>query len=710
MKFIKLKIISEKNIVYDLENKIYKVLALPAKCKLLINGENSFPTGWFLIRGRIKRKGKSLKVKLIFNSNNNQNEQYIPVSCKGTILELIKIPPKTKEIFLELVGSGEFVIADDFYLKPVSNLERIYRMFRRVFSYFQKRFDYQRKTIGLSYYIPFIDLQKSYELANKIRDCDAEVDYLKWAGNIDKLTQKDIEKIIKDLKRSRLDVKFYILIYDDNDHIKLNKTLSSLEKQLYRNFEIKILNDKSKTEFKNLINLSLENTYFIFLKSGTVLPPHSLYWMAKEAEISDLDFLYTDHDYIDFENKRFSPCFKPDFSLEYLRATNYINLAFAVKAKALSKIEDLDIEEIYEHNSYSLNLKIAEKTDLDKMRHIPSILFHFPEEMKNKEILSDKNPVKEHLERLKVSASVQRVDSKNYKVIYHLKDSPFISIIISTRDKVLILKNCIESILSKSTYSNYEIILIDNQSREEDTLKYLRSLSNMPRIKLLSYNKPFNFSAINNLAVTEAKGEVLVFLNNDTEVITSNWLEIMLGCLQQPKVGAVGAKLYYPSGQIQHAGVIIGLGGCADHAFKGLDKKERGYMDRAILQQEYSAVTAACMMTWRNLFIEVGGFDEKNLPISFNDVDYCLKLREAGYRIIFTPYVEFYHYESLSRGEDLSVEAQRRSKREVDYIRKKWKKYIDYDPFYNPNLSYERLDFSLNPFPKIKKPWIKNEL
>ncbi|MDW7998700.1 MAG: glycosyltransferase family 2 protein [Thermodesulfovibrio sp.] len=706
---MKLTIIPQNNIIFDPEKKLYKVTATPARCKLLIDRKESFPDGWFLIKGILKRKGQTLKLKLIFQNDNIKKEQYLPVSCKGTILELIKIPPKTKEIFLELMNLvGEFEIVENFSLKPVNSLERIYRMFRRVLFFFQRRFNYQRKIIGLSYYTPLINLQKAYELANKIRDCESEIDYSEWIERFDKLKQTDIKKIIKDLKKSKINVKFYILIYD-NDHIKLNKTISSLEKQLYRNFEFKFLNDKSKAEFERLINLISENAYFIFLKAGIILPIHSLYWIAKEAESSDIDLIYTDHDYIDYENKRFNPCFKPDFSLEYLRSNNYIGFAFAVKAKIISKIENLSIEEIYGYNSHSLLLKIAEKTTPSKIKHIPTILFHFPEQFKiNDEILLNKNPVKEHLERLKVSASVERIDSKNYKVIYHLRDKPLISIIVCTKDQFLILKNCIESILEKTTYSNYEIILVDNQSTEENTLGYLKSLLNIPKIKLLNYNKPFNFSAINNFAVTKTNGEVLVFLNNDTEIITPMWLEIMLGCLQQPNVGAVGVKLYYPNGRIQHAGVIVGPGGCADHAFKGLEKTDRGYMDRAIIQQEYSAVTAACMMTWKNLFIKVGGFDEENLPISFNDVDYCLKLKEAGYRIIFTPYVEIYHYESLSRGKDFSYEAQIRSKREADYIRKKWTKYIEYDPFYNPNLNYKRLDFSLNLFPKLKKPWNKN--
>lgn len=703
MNFIKLRIFPEANIFYDEKSRTYKVIALPAKLKIITDKNDYFPEGWCLIKGVLKRKGKNLKVTLEVNNN----KYPIPVSCKGTIQELIKIPRKIKEIYFEPMNSiGEFEVVEDFYLKSVNNLERKYRMLRRVIFFLKKRFSLERKILGLSFYTPLLNLQKAYELANRIRDCNSEMDYSDWIEIHGKLTRDDIKKIIKDLKKGPPKIKFQILIFD-KDKEELENTIKSLNGQLYKNFTIEFFETFSKIGLKKLlIKNDLEKTYLIFLRSGTVLTSHALYWIAKEAEISEADLIYTDHDYITSENKKNNPQFKPDFSLEYLRATNYINYSFAVKAELLSKLEDLDIS-ILKENLHGLLLRLTEKTS--NIRHIPAVLFHLPQTTSTQDDkFLGKNPVKEHLERMRVHASVEKIDSQNYKVIYHVIDCPLITIIIPTRNQFEIIKNCIESIFNKTTYKNYEVIIVDNQSNDIKTIEYLKSLSQNSRVRILSYDKPYNFSAINNFAVKEARGEVLLFLNNDTEVITPQWLEIMLGCLQQPKVGAVGVKLYYPSGQIQHAGVVVGPGGCADHVFKGLDKSERGYMDRAILQQEYSAVTAACMMTWKSLFIQVGGFDEENLPISFNDLDYCLKLREASYRVIFTPYVELYHYESLSRGKDTTPEAQARSKREADYIRKKWGKYINHDPYYNPNLNYKKPDFTLNLFPKIKKPWIKN--
>lgn len=700
---MKLRIILEENIFFDKENRTCIVKNLPARIKLVADRDGYLPKGWCLIKGALKRRGKNLKAKLIIN-----DEKYVfPVNCKGTMLELIKIPSKTKEIIFEPMNSiGEFEIIEDFTLKPVRNIERIYRMLKRVLFFFQKRFKHKRKILGLSYYTPFFNLKRAYELANKIRDCDSTLDYSKWTESFDRLTDEDTKRIKKDIKKSNLDVVFNILIHNQDEE-ELEKTIQSLEDQIYKSFTVNILKNRMDMQFNEFLTQgNTKKTYFLFLKSGTVLSSHALYRIAKEARISNADLIYTDHDYITAENERVNPCFKPDFSLEYLRATNYIDSTFAVKAEVLSKIEGLDMAEI-SWNLHSLLLKIAEKTS--KIKHIPAVLFHLPLiSITNNDLSSDYNPVREHLERMQVSATVEKIDFKNYKVIYHVKNNLLISIIIPTKNQLAILKKCIESIIRKTTYDNYEILLVDNQSNDLEAIEYLKSLTNNAKIRVFRYDKSYNFSAINNFAVSKAQGEVLLFLNNDTEVITSQWLEIMLGCLQQPNVGAVGAKLYYPNGKIQHAGVVIGTGGCADHAFKCLNKEENGYMDRTILQQEYSAVTAACMMTWKNLFIKIGGFDEVNLPVSFNDVDYCLKLREAGYRIVFTPYVELYHYESLSRGKDLSPESQKRAKREADFIRKKWQKYIEYDPFYNPNLNYNKPDFNLNSFPKIKKPWNKN--
>src|SRR6266704_2139628 len=265
------------------------------------------------------------------------------------------------------------------------------------------------------------------------------------------------------------------------------------------------------------------------------------------------------------------------------------------------------------------------------------------------------------------------------------------------------------SIRERSSYRNFEIIVVDNQSDDAAALDYFAALAESGAARVLRYTWPFNFSAINNFAVGEARGEAICLLNNDTEVISPDWMETLLGHLVQPGVGAVGAKLLFPDGRVQHAGDAVGPGGCADHLHEALERDDPGYCNRAIVAQEVSAVTAACLMTWKHLYQRLDGLNAKHLKVAFNDVDFCLRVQEAGYRVIFTPHAELYHNESATRGQDRTWRKMRRTKREADYMRARWKARMGHDPYYNPNLSYRRPDFSLSDAPRVRKPWLDGE-
>ncbi len=539
-------------------------------------------------------------------------------------------------------------------------------------------------------------------LIKKIKH-NKKLKYKKWVQIFDALLSEEIDLIVQDIKTSNLKTKFLVYIIEQDENRNIQNTLNSLNTQLYKNFDIFIGETKNCLQF--IKNPLYSDYYLIILPSGSLLSKYALYWMAKEIETNKPILIYSDHDYIDIKGTRKKPHFKPDFSLEYLRSTDYINFSFAVKMNLLKNIEIME-EDI--GNSHAILLKIVEKLNFSEIRHIPAILFHFPENLFTKR-KSSIILLENHFKRLGINAEVQILKDGCYKIIYHPKSRPLISIIIPTKDNKPILENCIKSILNKTTYKNYEILIVDNQSSDYETVEYLKYLNLLENVKILRYNAAFNFSAINNFAANYATGEVIVFLNNDTEVITPQWLEIMLGCLEQPRVGAVGVKLLYPNGTVQHAGVIIGLHGTADHLFKGYERWEEGYMCRAILQQDLSAVTGACLMTWKRLFEELKGFDEVNLPITFNDVDYCLRLRSKGYRIIFTPYVELYHHESLTRGKKHSKNYKKERKNEALFIRNRWGEFIKNDPFYNPNLELKDEAFTLILKPRIKKPWKENE-
>ena len=272
---------------------------------------------------------------------------------------------------------------------------------------------------------------------------------------------------------------------------------------------------------------------------------------------------------------------------------------------------------------------------------------------------------------------------------------PLVSIIIPNKDQAETLEQCLRSIREKSTYRNIEILIVENNSVEEQTFACYRKLEQGEKIRILHWKEGFNFSAINNFAVREARGEYLLFLNNDIEVITPSWIEELLGNCQRPEVGAVGGKLYYPDGTIQHAGIIVGLGGIAGHAFLNMPGSRSGYLHKASIQMDYSAVTAACMMIKRSVFEQIHGFEEK-LTVAFNDVDLCLRVCQAGYLVVYNPHVEMYHYESKSRGAEDSKEKVRRFQNEIEFMRTRWIDLLKKgDPYYNENLTLSKWNYSL---------------
>jgi GT2 family glycosyltransferase len=319
--------------------------------------------------------------------------------------------------------------------------------------------------------------------------------------------------------------------------------------------------------------------------------------------------------------------------------------------------------------------------------------------------------VQEHLRRRGIAGEVISAGDEDFRrVRYELpNDKPKVSIIIPTRDMVEFLRPCVQSLLEKTNYSPYEIILVDNGTEEAAALEYIAQLARTPQIRILRDTEEFNFGRLNNLGVSQTSAEFVALLNNDLTVINPDWLDEMVSQGIQAQVGAVGARLLYPSNLIQHAGVILGGGGVAKHAHKGLPRENNGYFSRGVLVQELSAVTAACMLVRRNAYLEIGGFDEQNLKVAFNDVDFCLRLRQRGYRIIYTPYAEFYHNESASRGLEDTVKKHERFIAEIQYMKETWNEALLADPFYNPNLSLGEELFTLAFPPRLRKPWEKEQ-
>jgi len=307
--------------------------------------------------------------------------------------------------------------------------------------------------------------------------------------------------------------------------------------------------------------------------------------------------------------------------------------------------------------------------------------------------------VTEHLKRIGADASVREHEHARLKGHFHVSyqlpaELPKVSLIIPTRDGLQLLKRCIDSILTLTDYDNYEIVIVDNQSSERETKEYLGQVVADPRVRVLAYDQPFNYSAINNYAVRETSGELLGLVNNDIEVISPGWLREMAGHAMRPEIGAVGAMLYYPDNTIQHAGVVLGLGGVAGHVHGGHSRGYIGQMGRAQLTQNLSAVTAACLLIRRSVFEEVEGLDE-SLRVAFNDVDFCLRVRRLGYRNLWTPLAELYHHESATRGYEDSPEKQARFVGEVQRMQMIWGDELIMDPAYSPNLTLTGTPFEL---------------
>jgi GT2 family glycosyltransferase len=313
--------------------------------------------------------------------------------------------------------------------------------------------------------------------------------------------------------------------------------------------------------------------------------------------------------------------------------------------------------------------------------------------------------VQEHLDRIGIPAMVVPHYGVYLRIKYALPaERPMVSIVIPTRDRASCLRKCLDSIFEKTDYRNYEVIVLDNESHESETLEFLAALEKRERVRVERIEGAFNYSRLNNRGVELSRGSFIALLNNDVEVINDGWLSEMVSHALRPEVGMVGARLWYPNGTIQHGGVILGAGGIAGHAHVGL-RHEHGYFARANLAQNFSAVTAACAVVRRKVYVQLGGFDEVNLTVTFNDVDFCLRLREAGYWVVWTPHAELVHHESASRGFDDSTPKQVRCLAEIDYMKAKWGDKLRRDPFYNPNLSLGENLFTLAFPPRTTKPW-----
>ncbi|MFU8797685.1 MAG: glycosyltransferase family 2 protein, partial [Gammaproteobacteria bacterium] len=451
--------------------------------------------------------------------------------------------------------------------------------------------------------------------------------------------------------------------------------------------------------------------YISFLDHDDTLEKDALYWVNRTIlETPEAKLIYSDEDHIDFQGKYKRPYFKPDWNPDLLLSQNYVCHFLVIKKTLIDILGGFD--PIYNGaQDYDLILRASERCQENEIKHIPFVLYHWREhpnstalqEAKTYAIQAGNLAITAHLERKKINATVEAHPAFPfwYRINYGLPAIvPLVSIIIPTRNRCNLLKKCIDSI-QKSDYKNIEIIIIDNGSDQPADLNYLKTISNKSNIKVISIDLPFNYARLNNMAVKHVSGDVLLFLNNDIEAIAPRWLHEIVSNVLRTDVGIVGARLWYPNFTLQHGGVFLGPGNTAGHVHHSADKWDVGYFGRAVLQQNFSAVTAACMAIRKTLFEKVGGFHEA-FTVSLNDVDLCLRVREMGLKITWTPFAELIHYESASRGSDDTSEKKRIREEECALFQQRWGSIIHQDPAYNPNLSLEASDFRVTAHPRLE--------
>ncbi|MER9920181.1 MULTISPECIES: glycosyltransferase [unclassified Mesorhizobium] len=568
--------------------------------------------------------------------------------------------------------------------------------------------------------------------------------YASWISAYDACSSRDITVIksfVSHLPEKPL-ISIVMPVYDTPEHF-LREAIESVLAQHYERWELCIADDASTQEsvaailgeyaardprikiifrpqnghISHASNSAISlctGEWIAFLDHDDTLAPHALVCIAKAlADNPDAKLLYSDEDKIDEQGNRCDPYFKSDWNVDLFRSHNLVTHLAVYHTQT---VRDLGgCRPGFEGaQDYDLALRFTEAISPEQIVHIPHVLYHWRTHQGSTAKTSDSKPyamlageraLNEHLKRVEPNG-VAKLAGFGFFTRYPIAGPlPLVSVIIPTRNASLLVQNCIGSIKNLTGYSNFEIILVDNGSTDPQALEYFSQLSRDGIVRVVRDDGPFNFSRLNNNAVNVASGEVIALVNNDIEVIAPDWLTEMVEHALRPGIGAVGARLLYPNGTLQHGGIIMGLGGLAAHAHQGFDRWSPGYVGRAALNQNFAAVTGACLVVTKANYESVGGLNETNLAVAYNDVDFCLRLREIGLRNIWLPGAELFHHESATRGYEDTAEKRERFGLEKAYMVKRWSSIIANDPYYSPNLTVDRTDFSIAFPPRVSKPW-----
>jgi glycosyltransferase involved in cell wall biosynthesis len=569
------------------------------------------------------------------------------------------------------------------------------------------------------------------------------IDYQRWIKNYDTPNSKIIKRMQQQIAEWGHKPTVSIVMPTYNTEAKwLRAAIESVIAQIYPHWELCIADDAStqpqvrqvlqeyanrdqriKVVFREknghisaASNSALEiasGDFLGFLDHDDTLATHALFWVVRDInQYPNYKLWYSDEDKINENDERYDPYFKSDWNYDLFLSHNLVTHFAVYRTDLIRKIGGL--REGYEGaQDYDLVLRVIEQISPVEIRHIPRVLYHWraiatstavSPDAKPYALLAAQKAIAEHLNRRGMKAEVMdapEIRGAN-RVQYQLPSAPpLVSIIIPTHNAVELVRMCVESIVGKTAYKNYEILIINNNSDDPATLNYMEKLEVAGKARVIDYPHPFNYSAMNNYAVEHARGEVIVLLNNDIEVINGDWLTEMVSHALRPDVGVVGARLWYPDNTLQHGGVVLGIGGVAGHAHKAFPRGNVGYFGRAALLQNFSAVTGACLAVRKAVYLTVGGLDAEHLTVALNDVDFCLKLSELGLRVVWTPYAELYHHESATRGYEDTPEKTARYEKERLYMKNRWENFLLMDPAYSPNLTLETQDFVYSWPPRI---------
>lgn len=587
------------------------------------------------------------------------------------------------------------------------------------------------------------DKYRSFRAKNSSKE------YQEWIGTYDTLSNADKAAISDHITTFRHSPRISIVmpVYNAPERW-LRRAIESVRCQLYPHWELCIADDASPAphvrplleEYRQLdprirvvfreqnghisaaSNSALElvtGEFTALLDHDDELAEHALYLVAAELDRHpDADVIYSDEDKIDEAGRRFEPFCKPAWNPDLFLAQNYLSHLGVYRTDLLRRAGGFR-QGFEGSQDYDLAIRCVAATRAEHIRHIPFILYHWRAIAGSTSLSTDQKgyaedaavrALSEYFRAVNPSISVEPGGwPTTYRARYPLPEPvPRVTIIIPTRDGASLLRRCVKSIIEKTAYPDYELIIVGNRSNDPATLLSLEELAASGTARVLLFDGEYNVSAINNFGARQATGEILCLLHNDMAVIAPEWLAEMVTQALRPEIGAVGAKLSYPDDRIQHAGIILGLMGVANHSHQFRSRHLPGYFAQLKVPRAVSAVTGACLVVQKQLFDLVGGLDELHLPVAFNDVDFCLRLNEAGFRTLWTPYAELYHHESASRGSDQAGESNARLAAETAYMQERWGAWLTDDPCYSPNLSLERSDFSLARPPRVARPWVES--